>query len=234
MKEGATRLTKNTGGTLHAYYYQVQCQLCICGHNYGDFVVWTQRSYHCESIYRNDDLWEEMLPKAQYFFRELPEMLGNCHIRQPLIGCAVNMNAASVNTGEAGVNMNTASVNTGEAGVNMNTASVNTGEAGVNMNAASVNTGEAGVNMNTACVNTGEAGVNMNTASVNTGEVGVNMNTVSVNTGEAGVNADSANVISGEVAQSVWCYCSRSVAKWWTVTVAAACVVRAEGKVVLP
>ena len=31
----------------HAYYYQVQCQLFVCGHTYGDSVVWTQESYHC-------------------------------------------------------------------------------------------------------------------------------------------------------------------------------------------
>lgn len=106
VKEGATCLAKNADGTLHlqkghAYYYQVQCQLFVCGHSYGDFVVWTQRSYHCERIYKDNILWEEMVPKARHFFRVgvLPELLGKCHTRPPLVGCAVNSD--TVNTGEA-------------------------------------------------------------------------------------------------------------------------------------
>ena len=92
--EGATCLSKDTDGNLklrvnHAYYYQVQCQLFVCGHAYGDFVVWTQRSCHCERIAKDDKFWEEMLPKARHFFRVglLPELLGKCHTRPPLVGC---------------------------------------------------------------------------------------------------------------------------------------------------
>ena len=64
--EGATCLSKDTDGNLklhvnHAYYYQVQCQLFVCGYAYGDFVVWTQRSCHCERIVKDDTFWEEML-----------------------------------------------------------------------------------------------------------------------------------------------------------------------------
>ena len=80
--------------------------------------MWTQRSYHCERIYRDDDLWEEMLPKAQHCFRVgvLPELLGKCHTRPPLASeASVNTDTVSVNTGEAGVNTDSASVISGEA-----------------------------------------------------------------------------------------------------------------------
>ena len=71
-----------SGEALHlrkgnAYYFHVQCRLFVCGHNYGDVVVLSQRSYHWECIYRDDVLWEEMLPKAQHFVQIglLPELL---------------------------------------------------------------------------------------------------------------------------------------------------------------
>ena len=71
--EGTTCLSKDTDGNLklrvnHAYYYQVQCQLFVCGHAYGDFVVWTQRSCHCERIAKDDKFWEEMLLKSPSLF----------------------------------------------------------------------------------------------------------------------------------------------------------------------
>ena len=78
--EGATCLSKDTDGNLklrvnHAYYYQVQCQLVVCGHAYGDSVVWTQRSCHCERITKDEKFWDEMMRKACRFFRVgfLPE-----------------------------------------------------------------------------------------------------------------------------------------------------------------
>ena len=104
VKEGATCLTKDESGQLHlrkahAYYYQVQCQLFMCGHTYGDFVVWTQKFYHCECV--AEVLWEEILPKGCHFFQVgvLPELLGKCYTCHPLVGCPVN--AVNVDSGES-------------------------------------------------------------------------------------------------------------------------------------
>ena len=62
--------------------------------------MWTQKSYHCERVAKDEVLWEEMLPKARYFFQVgvLPELLGKCYTRPPVVACPVN--AVSVDSSE--------------------------------------------------------------------------------------------------------------------------------------
>ena len=69
----------------------MQCQLFVCGHTYGDFVIWTQKSYHCKWVVKDEVLWEEMLPKARHFFQVgvLPELLGKCYTRLSPVACPV-------------------------------------------------------------------------------------------------------------------------------------------------
>ena len=53
----------------------------------------------CSSA-KDEVLWEEMLPKARHFFQVgvLPELLGKCYTRPPVVACPVN--AASVDSSE--------------------------------------------------------------------------------------------------------------------------------------
>lgn len=62
----------------HDYYYQCQGLMNICGTEWIDFVVCTLNPYHLfiERIYRNEDLWNIMLPKLKDFYHTslLPEL----------------------------------------------------------------------------------------------------------------------------------------------------------------
>nr|XP_034320463.1 uncharacterized protein LOC105318911 [Crassostrea gigas] len=62
----------------HDYYYQCQGLMNICGTEWIDFVVRTLNPYHLfiERIYRNEDLWNIMLPKLKDFYHTslLPEL----------------------------------------------------------------------------------------------------------------------------------------------------------------
>ena len=67
----------------HAYFYQVQSQLFVCGVEYCDFCVCTftddvQSTIHIERITGDHVFWDDCMLKAQHFFRTciLPELLG--------------------------------------------------------------------------------------------------------------------------------------------------------------
>ncbi|KAJ4929158.1 hypothetical protein JOQ06_004777 [Pogonophryne albipinna] len=73
----------NDGGTVkldrrHAYYHQVQAQLHVFDVDYCDFVVWTKNDLFVERIVRDVDLWDNIIPRVESFFRlcVLPEVLG--------------------------------------------------------------------------------------------------------------------------------------------------------------
>ncbi|XP_034071108.1 uncharacterized protein LOC117545435 isoform X2 [Gymnodraco acuticeps] len=73
----------NDGGTVkldrrHAYYHQVQAQLHLVDVDYCDFVVWTKNDLFVERIVRDVDLWDNIIPRVESFFRlcVLPEVLG--------------------------------------------------------------------------------------------------------------------------------------------------------------
>ncbi|KAJ4938226.1 hypothetical protein JOQ06_002851 [Pogonophryne albipinna] len=73
----------NDGGTVkldrrHAYYHQVQAQLHVVDVDYCDFVVWTKNDLFVERIVRDVDLWDNIIPRVESFFRlcVLPEVLG--------------------------------------------------------------------------------------------------------------------------------------------------------------
>lgn len=71
----------------HAYYYQVQCQMAICEHEYCDFVVWTKKDVHIERIIRDIEFFERNVQKAEAFFISgvLPELLAKYYSRPPLL-----------------------------------------------------------------------------------------------------------------------------------------------------
>ena len=62
----------------HAYFYQVQAQLHIVDVDYCDFVVWSKKDLFVERIVRDVDLWDNIIPSVETFFRlcVLPEVLG--------------------------------------------------------------------------------------------------------------------------------------------------------------
>ncbi|XP_034066574.1 uncharacterized protein LOC117542824 isoform X5 [Gymnodraco acuticeps] len=73
----------NDGGTVkldrrHAYYHQVQAQLHVVDVDYCDFVVWTKNDLFVERIVRDVDLWDNIIPRVESFFRlcVLSEVLG--------------------------------------------------------------------------------------------------------------------------------------------------------------
>ena len=72
----------------HAYYYQVQAQIFICGVEYCDFVVWTMQDLFVQRILPDRELWANSVRAATEFFSTclLPEMVGKCYTRP---GCQV-------------------------------------------------------------------------------------------------------------------------------------------------
>ena len=60
-------LKQNTDGSLnldhtHAYYYQIQTQIFVCGVEYCDFVI------HIERIIADHEFWSQSLSKSAEFF----------------------------------------------------------------------------------------------------------------------------------------------------------------------
>lgn len=72
----------------HAYYYQVQAQIFICGVEYCDFVVWTQKDLFVQRILPDQEFWENVLCTASEFFNKciLLEIVGKWYTRP---GCEV-------------------------------------------------------------------------------------------------------------------------------------------------
>ena len=73
VMDGKLRLKRN-----HAYYFQCQGQLNICNAPWVDFVVRRTNPYqiHIERIFRDETLWNSMLPKLESFYKKclLPEL----------------------------------------------------------------------------------------------------------------------------------------------------------------
>jgi len=65
LKDGDNDLKLDT---LHAYYYQVQVQMKLCGVNYCDFVVWSGSEVVIEMILPNDDVISDALERTSKFF----------------------------------------------------------------------------------------------------------------------------------------------------------------------
>ena len=66
LKDGDNGLKLDTS---HAYYYQVQAQIKLCGANYCDFVVWSDSEVVIERILPNDDVISDALERASKFLR---------------------------------------------------------------------------------------------------------------------------------------------------------------------
>ena len=62
----------------HAYYYQIQLQMKLCGTNFGDFIVWRENELGPERIPIDEEFLTAALEKATKFFIYgiLPEVLG--------------------------------------------------------------------------------------------------------------------------------------------------------------
>ncbi len=52
----------------HKYYFQVQGQMAICERSYTDFVCWTPHGIHTERILRDNEHFDRVKPKLDYFF----------------------------------------------------------------------------------------------------------------------------------------------------------------------
>ena len=82
LKDGDNGLKLDTS---HAYYYQVQAQIKLCGANYCDFVVWSDSEVVIERILPNDDVISDALERASKFFKVgiLPELVGKWFSKAP-------------------------------------------------------------------------------------------------------------------------------------------------------
>lgn len=69
--------------TSHSYYYQVQAQIFICGVDYCDFVVYTDKDIHIERVFPNDVFWQNAKELATTFLKHaiLPELVGKWFTR---------------------------------------------------------------------------------------------------------------------------------------------------------
>ena len=82
-------LTKQNGTFIlkrnHAYYYQIQLQMKVCGTSFGDFIVWRENELVVERIANDDTFLTEALEKATNFFKlgVLPEVLAKWYSRLP-------------------------------------------------------------------------------------------------------------------------------------------------------
>lgn len=74
----------------HNYYFQVQCQMYCCDADWCDFVLRTDKELHVERIQRDQDWWDQQLPKLKTFYFDalLPELacprFGKGGIREPV------------------------------------------------------------------------------------------------------------------------------------------------------
>lgn len=61
--------------TTHAYYYQIQHQLCVTKRDFGIFVVYTSIDFAYVLVKRNDAICSEIVAKGKLVFLEiaLPE-----------------------------------------------------------------------------------------------------------------------------------------------------------------
>ena len=55
----------------------MQTQIHVTKRDYCDFVIWTEKSLHCERILPDEDFWQSALKRATQFFQFgiLPELL---------------------------------------------------------------------------------------------------------------------------------------------------------------
>ena len=66
-------LTKDEDGSLklkrnHPYYYQVLTQLAVAGLEWCDFFVWCNHDHHMETLYFNEDVWQQVKDKVDMFY----------------------------------------------------------------------------------------------------------------------------------------------------------------------
>ena len=69
----AKYLVKTATGQLelkrnHPYYYQVLMQLAVTGLQWCDFFVWCKNDYQLETVYFNEDVWQQVKDKVDSFF----------------------------------------------------------------------------------------------------------------------------------------------------------------------
>jgi len=80
-EEGKWSLKQN-----HAYFYQVQLQLHVCGLNHADFVLWTKENTIIERLGKDEAFISEKIEIVKYFFTNgcLPEIVGKWYSREPV------------------------------------------------------------------------------------------------------------------------------------------------------
>jgi hypothetical protein len=77
-ENGVNKLAKS-----HAYWYQVQTQLGVCGMERAFFVVWTEKDLYIEEVLFDEKKWSEICEKALHIFQVaiLPELVGKFFTR---------------------------------------------------------------------------------------------------------------------------------------------------------
>lgn len=69
----AKYLVKTATGQLelrrtHPYYFQILMQLAVTGLEWCDFFVWCTNDFHVETVYFNEDVWQQVKDKVDSFF----------------------------------------------------------------------------------------------------------------------------------------------------------------------
>ena len=83
--------------THHAYYFQVQAQIFICGVEYCDFVVWTTKDLFVQRILPDLEFWENAVCTTLELFNKcvLPELVGKWFTRP---GCEAQAHPSCTST----------------------------------------------------------------------------------------------------------------------------------------
>lgn len=78
LPDGSLQLSKS-----HQYYHQCQLQMHVTHRTYCDFIVWHTEGLHVERLSIDQQLLQQVLPKAKQFFRMciLPELAGKWFTR---------------------------------------------------------------------------------------------------------------------------------------------------------
>ena len=50
------------------YYFQILMQLAVTGLEWCDFFVWCKNDFHVETVYFNEDVWQQVKDKVDSFF----------------------------------------------------------------------------------------------------------------------------------------------------------------------
>ena len=88
-------LKKKTGGQYmlkktHPYYLQVQSQMFLTWSSYCDFVLHTEKDLVITRVHADNDVWEDVVEKAEIFFHQyIVSELSCVHTQEAVDGVCV-------------------------------------------------------------------------------------------------------------------------------------------------